>query len=387
MKIGIVTCWWSKDNYGAILQTYALQKYLRDLGHDAYIIKFDIYGNTGLSRLKDYVKYFLYQVGVYKNISYRKNLKQRKLENKWNNLRDFDSFRKEFVSMTETTYKGINDVRKNPPEADVYITGSDQVWGVNLATANHQIFYLSFGDQKIQRISYAASFGSKTLPCKDTDLFGSLVSSFNAISVREVGGINILHEYGINAVRCCDSTLLLQSDIYCKLLSKRKYNFDYSYFYTVNVSTPEEILWPEISALFNSLGLRLVVTTGGGYKRAEELFDGAIYDYSKVGEWLSNIYYSTVVVTASFHGIVFSLLFRKNFIYVPLKSSLSKGNDRIFDLLKITKLESRVARTIDDVKSIINSPIDYSSLKFEELDKLVTFSKSFLDKSINYDNR
>lgn len=86
------------------------------------------------------------------------------------------------------------------------------------------------------------------------------------------------------------------------------------------------------------------MTTGSGYKKAEEIFNKALYDYSTVEEWLTNIYYSDLVVTASFHGIIFAYVLRKNFIYMPLQGKYAKGmiESQSFWSLLVFQIESPV---------------------------------------------
>ena len=133
MRIGIITCWWAKDNYGGILQSYALQKYLRDQGHDAFVIRF-LWGgdNRFITKIKKVAKRVLYALSLYRSKSYGESIRAQKEVEEWNKIRNFDAFRKNNISVTQRLYKDITDLRKQPPLADAYITGSDQVWGVKL---------------------------------------------------------------------------------------------------------------------------------------------------------------------------------------------------------------------------------------------------------------
>ena len=107
-----------------------------------------------------------------------------------------------------------------------------------------------------------------------------------------IGGITILKDMGIESIHCLDSTLLLSYEHYKSLIVPRKHNIRYVYFYTVNVTSPSEVYWSQIRRYFEKQNLQCIVTTGSGYKKAEEIFNKALYDYSTVEEWLTNIYYS-----------------------------------------------------------------------------------------------
>ena len=380
MKIGIVTHWMAVDNYGGMLQSYALQRYLRNLGHDAYLIRFYIDKKNQQSfsvKIKSVLKALLISLNVFPNA--KKIKRENRITQERVKIRRFDEFRNKYIALSPKVYNSIYEIKNDPPEADIYITGSDQVWAGDLNNPNIWIFYLDFGGENIKRISYAASFGFSYFPGKNEEKFKELLSSFSAISVREANGIDICKKYGFDATRCVDSTFLLNKEQYISIMSPRKHNKAYAFFYTVNVSTTDEIYWNELSEYLCSLGKKCVITTGSGYRRAEELFYKAVYDYATVEEWLSNIFYSDVVITSSFHGIAFSLILNKDFIYLPLKGTAGAGNNRIVDLLSLVGLETRQANSIEDVKRLLNEKIDYNHINCQKYQQLITQSKAYLD--------
>lgn len=378
MRIGIITHWKDFDNYGAALQSYALQRYLRDLGHDAFIIRY-----FKKSKKAPFIKRV---INIFKHPSLlinRRGIKaaQEKINN-WNKQRDFDSFRNKYVSLSGDIYYGIIELQSNYPKADVYITGSDQVWGVSLNNEENRAYFLDFGEDKTIRLSYAASFGRDYFPCENEVLFKKLLERFQAVSMREESGVKMLQERGVESIRCLDSTLLLSLDNYKELTAVRKHKLPYVFYYTVNVASPDEIYWPQLFALMQQRGVESVVTTGSGYLQPEEIFKGAEYDYSTVEEWLANIAYAELVVTASFHGIVFSYLFNKNFIYMPLRAKSSKGNNRVIDLLESVGLLNRMANNWEDVRRLVDEDINYSKLNNTPYLKLLKQSKEFLANQI-----
>lgn len=380
MKIGIVTHWMAVDNYGGMLQSYALQRYLRNLGHDAYLIRFfiDKKKQQSLSvRIKESLKVWLIRFNLFPNsIEIKKEQQNRKL---WIAKRKFDEFRSKYIALSPKVYNSIYELKNNPPEADIYITGSDQVWAGDLNNPNIWIFYLDFGDETAKRLSYAASFGFSYFPGKDEEKFKELLSVFNAISVREANGVDICQKFGFEATRCVDSTFLLKKEQYISIMSPRKHNETYAFFYTVNVSTPSEIYWNELRDYLSSHGIESVVTTGSGYYSAGEIFDNALYDYATVEEWISNIYYSKVVITSSFHGIAFSIILNKDFVYLPLKGTAGGGNNRIVDLLGLLGLEDRQAHSFEDVKTLLNKKIDYKSVDTQKYQQLIVQSNAYLE--------
>ena len=379
MKIGIVTHWMAVDNYGGMLQSYALQRYLRNLGHDAYLIRFYIDKKNQQShsvRIKSALKELLISLNVFPNA--RDIKKENRIRQERSKRRRFDEFRNNNIALSPKVYKSLYEIKNDPPEADLYITGSDQVWAGDLNNPNIWIFYLDFGGKNVKRISYAASFGFSYFPGKNVDKFKELLSGFNAISVREANGIDICKKYGFDATRCVDSTFLINKEQYISIMSPRKHNEEYVFFYTVNVSTPDEIYWKELREYLSSQGKKCVVTTGSGYLRAEEIFENAIYDYATVEEWISNIFFSDVVITSSFHGIAFSLILHKDFIYLPLKGTAGGGNNRIVDLLSLLGLDKRQAQSFEEVKELINDKIDYNSINSQKYQQLINQSESYL---------
>ena len=380
MKIGIITGG-GPDNYGAVIQSYALQRYLRDQGHEAFLISHNYkVHQTLIGHIKQTVRKSLVWIGIWPGAKSEKSMKQKKKE--WDKQRDFDTFRKNHIALTSRVYTSLHDIQRHYPEADIYITGSDVVWIVDLLSPNHRINYLDFGNEATKRISYAASFGSSTFPVKDIPLFRNLLSRFTMISVREANGIEFCKRHGFHAWRCVDSTLLLKKEHYMSLMSPQKHHEAYAFFYTVNVSSADEIHWRVLSDFFADKGLQCIVTTGSGFKPAEELFNGAIYDYATIEGWLSNIYYSQIVLTASFHGVAFAVIMHKDFIYLPLTNSNSQGNNRITDFLDSVGLRNRQANTAEEAFELSSQPIDYNDLQDAPLRQLITNSINFINKAI-----
>lgn len=156
MKIATITCH-NVYNYGASLQAYALQRYLSQEGHDVEIIDYKPYylnsrynwrhipAESRLYPYKDYVGtqciYFL--------------LKNRKIYKTIGRKRKFDDFRQKFLTLTDNTYTSAEELRATPPQADLYIAGSDQIWNTACENGKDAAFYLDFGSDDTRRISYA----------------------------------------------------------------------------------------------------------------------------------------------------------------------------------------------------------------------------------------
>ena len=219
MKIGIITYWWSEDNYGSILQCYALQKYLRDAGYDAYLIRYDARKDETKNPNWTRLLKILNPVKLLRFLFYQKSRIIYILKKK-NNPRNFDYFRNKYINQSEKTYYSYNELVNNPPEADVYIVGSDQMWNFNnlpLGKIKDKFLacFLSFGDADVKRISYAVSFGNEKLNDDFVQEISLQLKKFDYISVREKSGIDICKQCGIhNAKWVPDPTMLLDADVY-----------------------------------------------------------------------------------------------------------------------------------------------------------------------------
>lgn len=346
LKIGILTFWWSNDNYGQLLQCYALQKYLRDAGHDAFLIRYDSRNDfirtpfilRCLKALNPVLLCKFLQYKIQHKINSKKLLEESKL-----NDRHFDDFRAKYIVQSETVYTSYNQLKENPPEADVYIVGSDQVWNFYEHRLNQcwnlvHAYFLDFGSTQIKRISYAASWGKTALPHDFIKEISPLLKKFDYVSVREKSGINLCRKCGYKTAEFrCDPTLLLTAEDYRSLYkenygtSKRKN--PYLFLYMLNNTCDFDI--QKVYEFAERKNLEIVYVTGNGkIDRYEKTF-------ATIPQWLSLIDNAEYVVTNSFHCCVFSLLFEKKFGVVPLTKTLAGMNSRIETLSEIFGIKPR----------------------------------------------
>ena len=356
MKIGVITDWTSDNNYGEILQCWALQQILKREGHQPFLIRFlrydwsndsDNSGKSFIQTLKRYLIILIKIIFIKPAIdSFLNNKEKRKIEGKHpdadvyyaerNKERKFASFFDTNIETSQAIYHDYEELCSSPPAADIYITGSDQVWNYNMHISETKAFFLQFGDEKIKRISYAPSVGHDSWPEKRKEELRQYLSAFDAISVREDSGVDICKSVGFNATHVLDPTLLLTSDSYTQLIKDAKYKEEppYIYIYSMNYSYPDDIAWNEIREYARENRLRIKVTPGAGYTPCREIFDDVEYDYATIPGWITNIAHAHLVITASFHGSVFAILFHKQLMYTPLKGEMSKSNSRVLGMLE-----------------------------------------------------
>lgn len=384
MKIGIITYWQSNDNYGQLLQCWALQQYLKDKGHQPYLIRYDFINRTlPVNKWKKVLKLLLVYPAL--RAIWRKS-KLKSVEDKIASLtiknkeRRFDKFRDDRIEQSKVVYHSLAELRANPPQADAYITGSDQVWSQLLNIKENEVFFLNFGDSATKRISYAASFAMDEYPLNLYAILKDNLSRFDAISVREKAGVDICKNVGSDSKMVLDPTLLLDSANYRKIETPKREG-EYVYIYSLNVRTADEMYFKEVSTYAEQNNCKIVVTPASGCVLGEELFEGVEYDYAPIPAWLSNIDHAKLVVSTSFHGVVFCVLMHTPFVYIPLKGELSKMNNRIGNLLTALRLVSHIASDKEDFDEIANQNINWKDVD-ERINALRQESYEFLEKSI-----
>ncbi len=346
MKIGVMTFWNSNSNYGQILQCWAMQQFLKRQGYEPYVIRFVPSFYT--SHFKRFLKKILFveQIRKAKRFLLNRHSYQMKKRNGINDRkRQFDDFRQKYLDFSDHIYCDYFQIRENPPEADAYIVGSDQVWAQMLDNINSRAFYLDFGKPDIKRIAYAPSFVVKEYPAAYREELKSLLLRFDAVSTREYSGLEICKSVGIEATKVLDPTFLLERDDYLSLIGEPVQKRRQIFIYCLNISSPEQIRWAELKKYAEVNDLKVIVTPSQGYFSADELFGNDVeYLYATPQQWLQTIAESELVVTPSFHGVAISIILGTPFVYVPLKGAYESGNARILDLLKDLQLEDRVLR-------------------------------------------
>lgn len=333
LKIGIVTFHWG-TNYGGVLQSFALQSFLKRQGFDVQIINF------APTSYRD---------------SFLRCFRARKLKTVISNIKNYskekniDKFRKEYLNLT-ARYSSLDEVKANTVSFDCLITGSDQVWNPYGIQTHGLVYFLPFGGNKTKKMSYAASFGCVNYPKDVMKKIKPLITKFNAISVREKSGLDILNKEGFNDLKLLpDPTLLLDKVDYINLMGPNKpAKTKYGFFYTLQPNQKT------MDSIYNGVSMKIkTISTLNIQSRT-----------MGIEQWLRTIYNSEFVITNSFHGVIFSLLLNKNFIVVPIEGSLVGMNDRIYTLLDRFNLRNRLIERYDEETIFyeINSPIDWDSI-------------------------
>lgn len=373
------------DNYGQQLQAYALQHYLRELGHDAYLIRYapvrparPLWRRIGIA-----IKYRLLTSSARKAQN-RLQAQAYKRNAVLNKQRLFPQFREQYLHSTHCLYTTIDELNQNPPEADVYITGSDQVWHDSLMDRNNTATYLDFGAPSVRRISYAASIG-REIPQREIGTFVALLKNFDRISVREHKVQELLQSLGFpKTTVTIDPTLLLSSAQYGEIENAEGLALSnpYAFFYVLNIRTEAELYWNYIGKTLAEQGLEVKSVAASGYLPAREFIPGVSNILATIPQWLSLVKNASVVFTTSFHGVVFSLLYHRPFYAILLTNENAKANDRLTSLLGICGLTRRIIANEQDAQHLDASPIDWEDVD-KRLAKMRSTSIDFLKEALH----
>ena len=366
MKIKTITCHHSY-NHGAMLQAYALVSYLQSLGHDVKVIDYHpIYQPECAVNFKFVPSRYNYPIINYLYCLAKHN--KNKLEQRRRNV--FEAFFNKFIPITDVKYCNIEDLNNNPPQGDLYIAGSDQIWNATFPNGKDPAYYLDFGSPK-RKISYAASFATNILLSGTESFVTKMLNNFNSISVREYSGLQILNSLGFNGVCVVDPVFLLDTENWNKLVNNVGYNDNYILTYDYEIHNSQiGYVAKRLAKMYNCKLYSI-----GPYN-----LNYADKSYVDLGpdSFVSLIKNARCIVSNSFHASAFSIIYNKDFFVVKRKDGL---NDRMRDLLvHYGILERMIDRRTDN--SILFKHINYDKLN-SILAKDIDYSKEFLNQEIN----
>lgn len=336
MRIGILTIPPS-INYGGIIQACALQTLLTDMGHEVYLIT--------PKRTPLYFKLApLTAPLVYLKRLYRKYIKGEKnlvifytqrLQLEHNTIALYTH---EYIDKHIHKYNCENFNEIDPNFFDAIVVGSDQIWRgrfhVNILNS-----YLDFAKSwNIKRIAYAASFGIATMEeYEDNEIVecGELLKLFDAVSVREDSGVELCKDYfGVEAQHLLDPTMLLESSHYTSLCEAEQQHSNILFSYFLDKTPEKETTEKQVA---KHCGLNTYCFRQMEYKRGIKDIDK--YILPSPSKWIAAFRDAEFIVTDSFHGTVFSIIFNKPFIAII---NQRRWATRFTSLLKIFGLEDRL---------------------------------------------
>ena len=433
-KVRIITFCSSLDNYGQVLQAFALQRFLRKsyVDLDIKVLYISPFGampqidspkrttiQVFLAHLKTLRRYFnayvlcldKYDKRVKhdKNEVIKKALREVLIEAKFgkayenesrikmlDKAREFERFKRENIALHCDYLQEFSGDFTPQMEADCYIVGSDQVWNVWMGedfTQWADFYTLEFlpPNHKSKKISYAASFGRANLNSgREKDYFKKALAKFDAISLRESCNIATLGELGLKSLCVPDPSHLLTKADYEKLIDSSIKNGEFDLHKSDGKIRKDSIfvymLGNETSIDKDSVMAFLEARNSVIYTNANVDFS-CEWDYKSdfaptPQEWLACVKDCKVLITNSFHGCAFAIVMGTPFVALKLggAEAWSAMNTRFYQLLKLFGLQDRLVDNLSDLEAQIKTPIDFESVNVK-LDSWRNEGVEFLEKN------
>lgn len=385
MKIGILNMQYSRHNYGALLQAAALEQAVRDILPSATVEHIDSRPNwmcepKGFARLKAVFRKYVGSI-----------LRRPSQLPRLGNYDVFSDFRSKYLTLSQKTYYNAVDYDREQWDYDLVIVGSDQVFRYEFVKDFAGIFFLGFLPEPCRRVAYAASFGVDQWEGADdsglTEEVAGDLAKFDAISVREASGVDICRDtFGLEAQHVLDPTLLVGRQYFDDIIDRYApsvSNGDWS-LHCISKDAKCIDAVPKL-AKYHGKELRNIY-----FERKIRWPLPVSAHFSSVPEWLGQIRDTKeLVLTDSFHGVCFSILFERNFLVFI---SEERGRGRITSLLKLLGLEDRICLNIETFQAAVVDQvgIDYVIVRQkikEERERSFFFLRRALDVSVSLDSK
>lgn len=334
------------SNYGSVLQAYALQTAIEGLGHEAVCIDYipadetpDQIADTLLEDSRwnknaaTRAAYKLTQRPVFKSASSK-----------------FEAYRGGLLKLSKKSYHDGQSLKDDLPEADVFMTGSDQVWNTIHHNKIDPVYFLSFTDG-VRKTAYAASFGSDSVIEENKEAITKYIKDYDQITIREKNGVEACKRLGVKAEQVLDPTLLLDKSDWERIIPEGQSKQKYVLVYQLH---PNKQFQTYAKQFAKNKGLKLV--------RVHPYFHhvvkpGKFVNCPPIGEFLRLINDAEYLLTDSFHATAFAIGLNTDFVDV-LPNLYS---ERISSVLGLVGLENRVLKSYSDF-SAADQKIDFAKV-------------------------
>ena len=378
MRIGILTQP-LYTNYGGLVQCYALQTVLQRMGHEAIVLQREIQRNYSLVGACVYYAKHLVKLLLGKKSQWHYYVSQEKRDYIAKNTNKFiEKHINPRSKYCYTTKELAAEVERL--HLDAIIVGSDQVWRPFFSPCQPNYFLDFLGDNKnIKRISYAASFGGDewTFSGRLTTVCGKLLKKFHAVSVREQSAIKLCKDhFGVDVQQVLDPTLLLEKDDYIAVCGQQSERRGTLFCYVLDRSNEKKSV---IDHIAKSMNMKPFYSMPNLPDEADNLYrDIEKCVYPPVENWLSAFMEADMVLTDSFHGTVFSIIFNKPFWVVGNKD---RGMARFESILSMFSLQNRLI-TYETIKNVdLTTPVDWQQVNSKRR-QLQEISRQFIIDSL-----
>jgi hypothetical protein len=252
-------------------------------------------------------------------------------------------------------YVTADDLQRDPPEADLYVTGSDQTWNSQYNEGIDRGFFLDFLPDTARRIAFVSSFGKTELDKGEIEETKRLLRRYEKISVREDSAVKIITDMGLEApTHLMDPTLMLDKEEWLKIASPRLVKEPY--LILMLLYNEDNHATEYARKIADEKGLKLVKIS---WEMKKPHLVDQLFTHRSPADFLSLFYYAGFVVTNSFHGLAFSLNLEKQFIMVPR----NEFNSRIESLLRLVDQSNRLVTSEEEAHIESAKEIDYKVIK------------------------
>ena len=368
MKVGILT-FHRAENYGALLQAYALFTYLRNMGHDVEFIDYWPQYHSDF--------YNLFSANVLKKLNYKGKIYYILMNLLWLlprlvRKRKLQFFMHKHLGLSNSPMYTNNSCISN--KYDIAIYGSDQIWRKqHLGGIDFDSWY--FGSENVsadKKIVYAGSMGIIETKEADDEFLKNMMMHFQHISVREDDLQQYLSSLNIKSVLVNDPVFLLSKEQWRSIEEKPKQNGKYILFYNL-LLTSESKKFAEILSKETNLPIREI-----NLKRSFHNLGSRYVRTASIEQFLGLIDYAEFVVSNSFHGVAFSLIYEKQFFAV----GMARRANRVVSLLNSIGIPERYS---DSGRGLLALPsIDYYKTR-ERVNNFVEHSTGYLESTVNYE--
>lgn len=334
-------------NYGSVLQALATQVVLGRMGYDVVVVDYYAPRNSvpemlrGLRHKKPLFEKNPLALFAARAILLPSYLKRR---------RNFDRFITRSLNLSGRTYRSNEELTLDPPEADLYVTGSDQVWNSEWNGGIDEALFLAFTPDDAPRISFSASFGKLELDDGEVGRTRELLARYGGITVREDTGVEIVRGLGLEAAQVLDPTLFMTSEDWLPWVSSKMPRGEYILMYNINHNAPLDRF---VRRLARKTGLPVYYIS---YQLHDCFKRGRMRCCVPVEDFLSLISGARYIVCDSFHCAAFSVNFNREFAIVPPE----RFSTRLESFMRVVGLEDRIVG--ENGIDVFNRPIDWDEV-------------------------
>lgn len=373
MKVDVITLH-NVSNYGSCLQAYATQTLFKQLGCEVEII--DYYRKDILPEAQIEHAFNGHALGrfhyLWEKAPWLKELLSYPIGGMLEaRRRPFEEFRQQYLNLTRP-YTSADQLVDDPPSADIYCTGSDQVWNSIWNQGFDDAFYLGFAPEGKKRIAFSASIGRDVLDEWEIPLMKEALSKYQAISLREISGIKLLDDLGFPEVRLVlDPTLMLTRDNWLSLSTMpASISKPYLLVYQLNDDSRFDEYVVSMRRRYGLDVVKVSYLTHDCKNYAKNVVAPAVTDF------LGLLLNASYVVTDSFHATAFSLNCGMPFTSI----APARFSTRIKSVLELTEQQDRLLTDINDVE-MFERPVDFR-LAQDKLQEMREKSLTFLESAI-----